>query len=627
MSGSKYATLLSRVVAAALIGALLGLLDFVLFELQGNLAGFREYVLYKPSLFGLSLLSFQLLAFIALGILSFCLFSLAWLILGKLVRKRWALPLLPLSSATIALGTIALRVYMSSRQAYGLSILVIGSAALVLWAFVLERSHVRARSSFAARLSLSPRSQFFVLFLLILVSLFSPDVYSWYLRSAHYPKEQHAQAPNVLFIVLDTVRADHLSCYGYEKSTTPNIDRISREGVLFSNAFSAAPWTLPSHASMFTGLYPSQHQADWGHVHLDEGFPTLAEHFRDAGYETVGFSENVFVARTFGLARGFDEFHETWRRPLVVRAIARAATRAFHYRERLEYADRSVGLFERWLTNNNPGGKPFFAFMNLMGAHLPRYPKPAFGSGNWTKETLARIEPVNLIPEKYYLPQYRLTQQELATMVDIYDSDISYLDSKIGDLMSFLAKAGTLDDTIVVLVSDHGENFGEHGLFEHQFCLYDTLLRVPLILRYPPLLKPDRIEKRVSTVSLFKTVMAMVGTAGGKGIEDSRMGALGQLQGQEYVIAECSNGVEMLKGAVGAEGVTVDFSRFDKSLKCVIEGDYKFIWSSNGEHELYRMKEDFGEVENLIEKEQDQARALDQLLKTWELSTPRKLLF
>jgi arylsulfatase A-like enzyme len=627
MNGSQQVTLLPRIVAAALIGALLGLLDFVLFELQGNFAGFREYVLYKPGLFGLSLLSFQLLAFAALGILSFCLFSLPWLILGKVLHKRGALALLPISSATLALGMIALRVYMNSWQTYRLSILVIGSAALVFWALVLERSHVEPRSSFAAKLSLSPRSQYLMLFLLVVVSLFSPDVYSGYLRSAHYPKNQHAQAPNVLFIVLDTVRADRLSCYGYEKMTTPNIDRIAREGVLFSNAFSASPWTLPSHASMFTGLYPSQHQADWDHLHLDEGFPTLAEHLRDDGYETVALSENPFVGRTFGLGRGFGEFHETWRRPLVVRAITKSATQLFHCRQRLEYADRSVGLFERWLTNNNHRGKPFFAFLNLMAAHLPRYPRPAFGSGDWTKETLARIEPVNLIPERYYLPKYKLNQRELAIMAEIYDSEVLYLDSQIGKLISFLERTGILDETIVILTSDHGENFGEHGLIEHQFCLYDTLLRVPLILRYPEMLKPERIGKRVSTVALFKTITAMVGTAGGKGFEDSKMGALGQLQGQEYVIAEFGNGVQVLRNVVGAEGVGVDFSRFDKSLKCVIEGDYKFIWSSNGEHELYRIAEDHTEVENIIEKEKDRARVLVQLLKTWELSTPRKLVF
>jgi arylsulfatase A-like enzyme len=395
---------------------------------------------------------------------------------------------------------------------------------------------------------------------------------------------------------------------------------------LFINAFSAAPWTLPSHASMFTGLYPSEHRADWDHVYLDEGFPTLAEHLRDVGYETVGFSENVFVGRSFGLARGFGEFHETWRRPLVVRAVLKVATRLFHYEERLQYAERSVGILERWLQNNNHRGKPLFAFLNLMAAHLPRYPRPGFGSGNWTKESLARIEPVNLIPEKYYLPKYKLNQQELAIMADIYDSEVSYLDSQIGELISFLERTGVLDETIVILTSDHGENFGEHGLIEHQFCLYDTLLHVPLILRYPAMLKPERIGKRVSTVALFGTITAMVGTAGGKGLEKLRMGAVDQAQGQEYVIAEFSNGVGVLKSVVGDEGVGVDFSRFDKSLKCVIAGDYKFIWSSNGRHELYRIGEDPREAENIIEKEKDQARALDQLLKSWELSTLRKLL-
>jgi arylsulfatase A-like enzyme len=378
---------------------------------------------------------------------------------------------------------------------------------------------------------------------------------------------------------------------------------------------------------MFTGLYPSQHQADWGHVHLNEGFPTLAEHLQAAEYQTVGFSENVFVGRSFGLARGFGEFHETWRRPLVVRAITRVATRVFHYKERLECAERSVGLFERWVSNNNHRGKPFFAFVNLMAAHLPRYPRRTSGSANWTKESLARIEPVNLIPERYYLPEYKLNQQDLAIMAEIYDGEISYLDSQIGNLISFLAKDGILDETIVILTSDHGENFGEHGLIEHQFCLYDTLLHVPLILRYPALLKPEKIEKRVSTVFLLKTVMTLVGTPRGGGSENSRVDPIGPLQAQGFIIAECGNGLDMLKGAVGGEGLGVDFSGFDKSLKCVIEGDYKFIWASNGKHELYRIQGDPSEVENVLEIEQDRGRALHRVLNLWELSTPREPLF
>jgi arylsulfatase A-like enzyme len=179
----------------------------------------------------------------------------------------------------------------------------------------------------------------------------------------------------------------------------------------------------------------------------------------------------------------------------------------------------------------------------------------------------------------------------------------------------------------VILTSDLGENFGEHGLIEHQLCLYDTLLRVPLVLRYPALLKPERTEKRVSTISLFNTVKTLVAAAAGVGSENSGLDPLSQIQGQDSLFAECSNGVDMLKGAVGAEGAGVDFSKFDRSLKCVVKGDYKLIWSSNGEHELYRMDKDPHEADNVIEKEQDQARALDQLLKSWELSTPSKNVF
>jgi arylsulfatase A-like enzyme len=378
---------------------------------------------------------------------------------------------------------------------------------------------------------------------------------------------------------------------------------------------------------MFTGLYPSQHQADWGHVYLDRSFPTLAGRLRDIGYETVGFSENVFVGRTFGLARGFEEFHETWRRPLVVRALARIATRVFGYRDRLDCPERTIGLFERWVGNNRNRGKPFFAFFNFMSAHLPRYPRPGFGRQNWPKGSLARIQAVNLIPERFYVPRFHLDHEDLAVMADVYDSDLSFLDSQIGHLMDFLTKKGLLDNTVVILTSDHGENFGEHGFIEHQLCLYNTLLHVPLIVRYPGVVKAGRIEGRVSTVSLFNTVLALVRASRGDGHEGSRVDPLAGLEAQDSVVSECANAVGMLKGALGSEGRGLDLSHFDRSLKCITKGTYKFIWSSDGKNELYRIEEDPGEMDNVIEKEPDWARVLSQLLTSWEMSTPKRVLF
>jgi hypothetical protein len=324
---------------------------------------------------------------------------------------------------------------------------------------------------------------------------------------------------------------------------------------------------------MFTGLYPSEHHADWGHGHLAKGLPTLGEQLQGAGYQTVGFSENVFVGRSVGLARGFGEFHETWRRPLVVRAIARVATRVLGYKKGRESAECSVGILKRWLLNNDHRGKPYFAFVNLMAAHLPRYPRSGVGAGKWTKKSLARIDPVNLVPERYYLPKFKLNQDELTIMAEIYDGEITYLDAQIGDVMSVLDRTGIRDKTIVIVTSDHGENFGEHGLIEYQFRLYDTLLHVPLIVRYPGVLKAETVERMVSTVFLGRTVMALVGFSGSGGSEQSGIGALGELEGQDYVIAECGNGVEMLRGVVDGEGLGVEFSRFDKSLKpCLLHG-------------------------------------------------------
>jgi len=628
MNPSKGASLVSRLVTAALIGVMLGLVDFLLFELRGSFVNVREYVLYKPGFFGLSMLSLQLLSFSIVGV--FCWLSLH--VFGsvhrKLARGCPAPPSVPLFIAVFALGVISLRVYLNSGKTWGLAILTIGLALVGGCAWLFRRVHLRPLKPVAAKAALPPRSQVLVLLLLVAVTFLAPDLYSLYLRFPYQARRHGARTPNILFVVMDTVRADHLSCYGYQKMRTPNIDRLSREGVLFLNAFSAAPWTAPSQASMFTGLYPSQHHTDWGHIDLDESFPTLAARMRDAGYLTIGFSENPSVGRWFGhLDRGFSEFHDTWRRPLVVRAIAKIGTRVFHQNERVECAERSIGLFERWVSNNRYCGTPFFAYMNFMAAHGPRYPRRGSSAGSWTKERLARIEPVNVNPQRYYLAKYKLTQEELGTLEEFYDADIAYLDSQIGNLVSFLAREGVLDQTIVILTSDHGENFGEHGFFEHQFVLYNTLLHVPLVIRYPALWEPKRIEKRVSTVFLFDTVLAMAGAPRSERSKDLGADPLAQMQGQEFVIAECGNAVEMLKDDVGDEGHGLDFSGFDRSLRCVIEGDYKLIWASNGKHELYRIKDDFGETDNLIEKKQDQARVLGQLLESWELSTPKKPLF
>jgi arylsulfatase A-like enzyme len=613
---------LDLISRSAAIGGVLGLLDFGLFELQGSVARIREYALYKPSLVGLSFLSTQLVWFSALGIVFLLSFLLLFRFIRRLSGERIYRRLPAIVAATLSLFTITLRIYKHSDFSLRIAAFVLCSTLLVAYVmFTTKRRPSHVKSPDAGSHPIHCRSVL-LLFVMILISCAAPDLYSLILRLKPPPLGLGSVRPNVLLIVMDTVRADHLSCYGYGKPTSPNIDRVAADGMLFVNAFSTAPWTLPSHASMFTGLYPSQHGTTWSHQYLgDESF-TIAERMSDVGYETVGFSENPFVGISYGLAQGFNEFHETWRSPLFVRALQRIAAQAFHVKNRLEYSKRTTGLLKRWLANHHQDQRPFFAFVNLMTAHHPRYPRRGHGSHEWRQEDLKKIEPVNLVPERFYLPQYRLTDRELSTMRDVYDSEISYLDQQLAVMTRYLAEHDSSDNTILILTSDHGENFGDHGFIEHQFCLYNSLIRVPLIIRFPSKITARIVEENVSTIALFKTILDLVENLPQVTPENFTEILSTKMTDNEPIFSEFSNAVKMLENVIGHEAPGFDYRPFDRDLKCVISGDDKFIWSSSGEYELYSLQDDFGETKNLAHSHGSRAHDLTEQLESWVLQHP-----
>jgi arylsulfatase A-like enzyme len=452
---------------------------------------------------------------------------------------------------------------------------------------------------------------------MILIAFMAPDLYSLIQRTRPTIRLPGPNRPNVLLIVMDTVRADRLSCYGYGRPTSPNIDRIATEGLLFFNAYAAAPWTLPSHASMFTGLYPSRHNATWANPNLGREAFTIAERMLDIGYSTAGFSENPFVGSSYGLAQGFKEFHETWRRPLVARVLQRIAERVLPVKTRLEYSKRTTHLVQRWVENHRTHGRPFFAFVNLMAAHHPRYPRRGYGSHVWSEDHLKRIEPVNRVPEKYYLPAFTLNHRELATMGDVYDSEIGYLDAQIGGVIRYLAHKDYLENTIIILTSDHGENFGDHGFIEHQFCLYNSLIRVPLIIRYPPRIPSGIVDDNVSLVSLFNTILDLVNDPCVRADTGLPVSVLDDAPIDGPIYAEFSNAVDMLENVIGEETSNFDFKPFDRDLRCIISGGDKFIWSSNGKHEMYSLQNDADETNDLHEIDIGRARKLGDVLESW----------
>ncbi len=277
--------------------------------------------------------------------------------------------------------------------------------------------------------------------------------------------------PNVLLITVDTLRADRVGCYGYRKAATPTWDRLAREGVLFENAFCQVPLTLPSHASILTGLLPPRHGIRLnGPFFLPEGIETLASVLRKDGYQTAAFVSSFVLDSQFGLDRGFDLYDDN-----------------FSGGPRVNNPERPAGNtadeFIRWLKGN--ARSPFFAWVHFFDPHYPYAP-----------------------PEPYRTHFARSP----------YDGEAAYTDDTMGRLLAALEEEGILDSTLVVATSDHGEGLGDHGEKTHSFFIYDTTLRIPLVVRLPPLVRGpagwtagSRRTEPVQTVDLAPTILALLG--------------------------------------------------------------------------------------------------------------------
>ncbi|HEX7123869.1 MAG TPA: sulfatase-like hydrolase/transferase [Gemmatimonadaceae bacterium] len=298
--------------------------------------------------------------------------------------------------------------------------------------------------------------------------------------------------PNVLLLVLDTQRADHLSSYGYQRPTTPRIDALAAEGVLYEHAFSSSSWTLPSHASLMTGRYPQEHRAGvirrpW----LDDRYPTLAEVLRDRGYATGGFVANGYwCGRQTRLNRGFIRYEDFYHN--LGDAVARTSlgrTMTYRFGPKIGLIDipgrKRVGDVNAqvldWLSTVE--GRPFFAFLNYFDVHGPLLP-PAPFAGRFSGVQQPRVaDEIQIGAIQGDIPEY--SREAIDAMIDAYDESLLSLDAGIGALIDSLRARGLLDNTIVIITSDHGESFGEHGMMFHGHSMFRDQTAVPLILRYP----------------------------------------------------------------------------------------------------------------------------------------------
>lgn len=319
-------------------------------------------------------------------------------------------------------------------------------------------------------------------------------------------------APNVVLIVLDTVRAQNMSLYGYARQTTPALERFAAEGATFDLAIAPSPWTLPSHATLFTGEQPGETEVDW-EVPLDASRLSLAEVLLERGYATGGFVANLYYGTEyFGLNQGFarwDDHPVSWsaliRNEWLVNRIARLA---FDLADRRTELVRKSGSevrrgFLRWLDRAN--GRPFFAFLNYIDAHAPYGPQEPFERRFSDEHSRFAVETDN---------GHRYGARDLAQLVDSYDSAIRYLDDEMERLFAALAERGVLDRTLVIVTSDHGEEFGEHDprMVTHGNSLYIQALHVPLLMRLPGVVPSGvRVAAPVSLADLPATVLHVLG--------------------------------------------------------------------------------------------------------------------
>jgi arylsulfatase A-like enzyme len=307
-------------------------------------------------------------------------------------------------------------------------------------------------------------------------------------RKANLPGHASAsKQPNILLIVVDTLRWDFISAYGFPHPLTPNIDALAQEGVLYENAISASPWTTPSHASLFTSQYPSRNGVDGRNIILDPASKTLAAELSRIGFQTAGFINNVYIRRQTGLGRGFQQYEEFWGRNegSSIMLLIEFLREKFYPREDTG-AMETRNAVTNWLRHDWTTKHPFFLFVHLMEPHAP-YGSPASKVQKFLPPgvTPQQAEKVNQDPEIFISGKLKMTTRDFEILTALYQNDVNYVDSVIGGIIQDFKHRHLLDNTLVIFTSDHGEHFGDHGLMSHELSLYDVLLHVPLIIRFP----------------------------------------------------------------------------------------------------------------------------------------------
>lgn len=452
---------------------------------------------------------------------------------------------------------------------------------------------------------------------------------------------QRAQ-PNVLVVVLDTVRADRMSLYGYAKPTTPKLTAWAADARVYDHAMSPGVWTLPSHASLFTGLPERSHGVTADHNWLDGDHVTVAEGLYDAGYDTWTFCANPYLAHGTNLLQGFAEQAFPWEPPwrsaveahmrgkLDPRDVSNPLAPAYRGRggaDTNRYLFKEAGpvaaqAFDRWLGERAEADRPFLAFINLMEAHLPRIPSAEARKAVMTEaeiEAAWTLEQSTIHFHEWMVGARPYTPSDLNTISAVYDASLVDVDAAAMAVLDALARRGLDDETIVIVTSDHGENLGDHNLLLHKYAVYDTLARVPLVVRWPGHIAPGRVAE----ASSVGEVLWQLASEGSLPLPETTVAAWKARPGvSEGVVtsfdAVADGSIRRMKRLHPGHGTEA----LERTYLALTQGTLKVIEGSDGSVELFDLAADPMEANNLSKARPADFEAMRGRLGRWKEAVP-----
>jgi arylsulfatase A-like enzyme len=428
--------------------------------------------------------------------------------------------------------------------------------------------------------------------------------------------------PNVLMIVMDTVRPDHLSLYGYPLHTTPHLEQLARDSMVYTRAIAPSDMTLSTHASLFTGMYPSWHQAHcqppeatYGHP-LSPNTATLAEILAGHGYTTLGAAGNLYLRADFGLQRGFRVFRiprpvpvlgsEGWY--LLRRSMRRELSLVTDTAQFDRLFSRSEDVNKELFSLPELNRAPLFMFLNYMDAHFPYLPPAPFDRRFPGK--MRRLTQTDLEADQQVVIHGRpMPAADHQHLLSQYDGGIAYIDAQVGEVVDWLKQRGAYDNTLIVVTTDHGEAFGEKNLVVHGNSAYQNLVRAALIVKYPKSSQTGVVDAPVSLTDVEPTILTALGYPTPKGVQGLNL------------LAPAATAPRQIYTESFPCPVLHPLSCPDGCLtRAAFSWPYKYIASSDGKRELYDLAKDPNETRNLLPGEP--ATKLQAELSSWIRTMP-----